>query len=208
MKLYEFAPTRSLRVRWTLQELGVPFEPVTVDLRAGGHRTPGFLAVNPAGRIPVLVDGDVVLTESIAIVLYLAEKFAEQRLLPADLVARAQAQRWLLFATTELEQPLWRIARNTFVYPEEQRVAADVPVARREFVEMAGVLDAHMRGREFVVGDAFTIADVVLAYTLDWANEEELLGELPALREYMERMYARPKAPPRIAQAFASLAPP
>src|SRR5580704_17261538 len=101
MKLYEFAPTRSIRARWTLQELGVPFDAVTVNLIAGEHRRPEFLAMNPAGKVPVLVDGDVVLTESIAIVVYLAEKFPEKGILPADPGARAQGMRWLLFKTTE-----------------------------------------------------------------------------------------------------------
>jgi glutathione S-transferase len=147
MKLYEFAPTRSIRARWTLQELGVDFEAETVNLTKGEHRRPEFLAINPAGKLPVLVDGDLVLTESVAIVLYLAEKYPERGFLPRDLAQRAEAYRWLLFATTELEQPLWRIARNTVVYPEEQRLSADVPIASREFTEMAAVLDGHMRGR-------------------------------------------------------------
>jgi len=113
MKLYEFAPTRSIRARWTLQELGVDFEAVTVNLLAGEHRSPAFLKINPAGKLPVLVDGDVVLTESVAIVLYLAEKYRDKGLIPIDLCERAQMIRWLLFTTTELEQPLWRIARHT-----------------------------------------------------------------------------------------------
>lgn len=204
MKLYEFAPTRSIRARWALQELGVPYEPVTVNLMAGENHLPEFLKINPAGKIPALVDGDVVLTESVAIVLYLAEKYAA--LLPADLAARAQVNRWLLFAATELEQPLWRISRNTFLYPEEQRLPADVTIASREFREMAAVLEAHMQGRQFVVGDGVTVADLVLAYTLDWAGEQHLLEGFPQLLAYMERMYARPKAPPRIAAAFASIA--
>ena len=78
MKLYEFAPTRSIRARWTLQELGVEFEAVTVNLVLGEHRRPEFLKINPAGKLPVLVDGDTVLTESIAIVIYLAEKYPEK----------------------------------------------------------------------------------------------------------------------------------
>src|SRR5215469_11858572 len=73
MKLLEFAPTRSIRVRWTLQELGVAFEAVTINMLAGEHRSPAFLRINPAGKLPVLIDGDMVLTESVAIVLYLAE---------------------------------------------------------------------------------------------------------------------------------------
>ena len=80
MKLYEFAPTRSIRARWTLQELGVDFE--AYHRQPDGRRAPPpeFLAINPAGKLPVLVDGDLVLTESVAIVLYLADKYPQQGL--------------------------------------------------------------------------------------------------------------------------------
>ena len=205
MKLYEFAPTRSIRARWTLQELGIDFESVVVNLQRGEHRRPEFLRLNPAGKLPVLVDGEVVINESVAIVLYLAGKYPERGLLPTDVVTRAEIDRWLLFTVTELEQPLWRIARNTFVYPEGQRLAADVPTASREFKEMAAVVESHLRGREFVVGDTVTVADFVLAYTLDWGHEVGLLGDFPALEAYVERMYARPRAAMRIADALASI---
>jgi glutathione S-transferase len=205
MKLYEFAPTRSIRARWTLQELDVPFEAVTVDLVAGEHRSAAFLAINPAGKLPVLVDGDMILTESIAIVLYLAEKYPERRLIPSDPGERAQLMRWLLFTTTELEQPLWRIARHTTLYPENRRLPAEVALAREDFAPMAAVLERHMRGREFVVGDRVTVADLVLAYTLDWAQMAKLLDGFPGLGAYVERMYARPRAAMRIKDAFASI---
>src|SRR5262249_38873228 len=74
MKLYGFGPTRSLRALWGLKELDADFEFVPVNLVAGEHKHPDFLRLNPAGKVPVLVDGDFVLTESAAIVLYLAEK--------------------------------------------------------------------------------------------------------------------------------------
>jgi glutathione S-transferase len=80
-----------------------------------------------------------------------------------------------------------------------------VALAREEFKAMAAVLERHMQGRQFVVGDSVTVADLVLAYTLDWANEFEVLDGFPRLRTYMERMYARPTAPPRIAVALASV---
>ena len=205
MKLYEFAPTRSIRVRWTLQELGVPFDAIQVNLMAGEHRQPDFLKLNPAGKLPVLVDGDVVLTESVAIVLYLAEKYADRGLLPPTVEERAQLNRWLLFTATELEQPLWRISRHTALYPEDRRLPADVALAREDFAPMAAVLEEHLRGRPFLLGERATVADFVAAYTLDWAHEFGLLEAFPALRAYVERMYARPKAAPRIAAAFASL---
>ena len=70
---------------------------------------------------------------------------------------------------------------------------------------MAAVLEEHMQGRQFVVGDSVTVADFVLAYTLDWGNEDKLLDDCPQLLAYMKRMYARPKAPARIAEAFAAI---
>jgi glutathione S-transferase len=205
MKLYGFAPTRTIRALWALRELDLDFEYINVDLTKGEHRRPDFLAVNPAGKVPVLVDGDLVLTESVAIVLYLAEKYPQKKLLPSGLRPKADVHRWLLFTATELEQPLWRIARHTAIYPVEKRIAAEVPIARQDFLDMAPVMEKHLAGRTYLVGDGVTVADFVAAYTLDWANEVKLLDDLPGLRAYMERMYARPKAPQRISEAFASL---
>lgn len=205
MKLFEFAPTRSIRARWTLQELGIDFEAVTVNLLAGEHRCADFLKINPAGKVPTLVDGDLVVTESVAIALYLGDKYPAKALVPVDLEQRAQLNRWLFFTVTELEQPLWRITRHTNLYPEGRRLPGDVTLAREEFTAMASVLDAHLRGRAFFITNSVTIADFVLAYTLDWANEVHLLADFPQLRAYMERMYSRPHAPPRIAKAFAQL---
>jgi len=207
MKLYGLGPTRSLRARWALQELDAEFEFVPVNLLAGENRHPDFLRLNPAGKLPILVDGDLVLTESAAIVMYLAEKYGAKGLMPADLSERAQAYRWSMFAVTELEQPLWRIARHSFVYPEEKRLPEDIALAKEEFKAMAAILDRHMDKREFIVGDTITIADCVTAYVLDWGNENGLLDDYPNLKAYLERMYARPKAPQRIAEAVADVRP-
>jgi len=202
MVLYEFAPTRSIRPRWVLQELEVPFESVTVDLKNNEHRTADFLKINPAGQVPVLIDGDLVLTESVAISIYLSEKYPHRHLLPTDPRERADAYKWLLFAATGLEQPLWRMAKHTALYPEQKRLPAEVDLAREDFLAIAGVAEQHLSTREYLVGTAATIADFVLAYTLDWANEAGVLGDFPNLRAYMERMYQRPRAPLRIAEAL------
>lgn len=205
MKLFEFPPTRSIRARWTLQELGVDFQAITVNLLKGEHRSPQFLAINPAGKVPVLVDDDRIVTESVAIALYLAEKYPDRRLMPTDAGERGELFRWLLFTVTELEAPLWRIARNTRLYAESERQPSDVVIASREFKEMAAILDRHMAGREFVAGNRVSVADLVVAWTLDWGTVVELLGECPNLLAYVDRMYARPKAAMRIKDAFASL---
>jgi len=149
----------------------------------------------------VLVDGDLVIPESAAIVLYLADKYPEKVLLPVDPALRAQAYRWVMFAVTELEQPLWRITRHSFLYPPEKRSPADIELARDDFRTMAAILDKHLEGREFIVGDTLTVADCVTAYLIDWAGECNLIESFPQLRAYLERLYARPKAPQRIADA-------
>jgi glutathione S-transferase len=205
MKLYGFGPTRSLRAQWGLKELSADFEFVPVNLPAGEHRRPEFLALNPAGKVPVLVDGDSVIPESAAIVLYLAEKYPDRGLLPTDLEERAQVYRWIMFAMTELEQPLWRIAKHTFLLTEDKRLPQDVALAKEDFAAMARVLERHMEGRQFIVGDRVTAADCVTAYLMDWANEEHLIDGFPNLRAYLDRMYARSTAPKRIAEAFADV---
>ena len=163
LKLYGAPPTRALRVLWAVNELGLVCEVVPIDLMAGESRKPDFVRLNPAAKVPVLVDGDVVLNESAAIVMYLAEKHPEKGLMPSDTRQRAEAYRWILFTVTELEQPLWRIARNSFIYPEDKRQPSDVAIAREEFAAMAKVLERHMEGRQFIVGDRFSAADCVTA---------------------------------------------
>jgi glutathione S-transferase len=172
-----------------LQELGVDFDAVSVDLTRREHCSPIF----SSSTLPAKCRCSSTAT-SIAIVLYLAEKYPDRGFIAADLKLRADFCRWILFAVTELEQPWWRIAKHTQLYPEQDRLTADVALARRDFLPMAAVLEKHMKGRNFVVGARVTAADFVLAYTLHVADEMHLLGECPALRCYLERMYARPRA--------------
>src|SRR3546814_18560854 len=112
--------------------------------------------------------------------------------------------RWFCFLVTEFEQPLWRIARHTFIYPEDKRLPKDAALARQECLAMVAVLARHMAGREFMAGDRLSVADFTAAHTLAWANEAEMLDVAPPLREYLAQMYARPTAPQMISDAFAA----
>lgn len=190
-------------MQWLLNELGIDCEVVDLDPRGG--LGPEFLALNPAAKLPVLVDGDLVLTESAAIPLYLAEKHPEKGLIPGDLAERAQMYRWIFFLVTEVEQPLWRIALNTAIYPEEDRVPADIENATRDCKRMVAVFEAHMANRDVVVGDRLSVADFIAAYTLDWADEAEMLDDAPRLQAYLKTIYARPTAPMTIKEGFAAL---
>ncbi|WP_226664726.1 glutathione S-transferase family protein [Microbulbifer aggregans] len=205
IKLYGTPPTRVLRVMWMLNELGLEYELHPVDLMKGEAYHKDFLALNPAAKVPVLVDGDLVLSESAAIQLYLAEKHPEAGLIPGSIEERAQMYRWMFFLVTEIEQPLWRIAKHTFIYPKDKRLSQDIELAKSDCKQMLAVLEQHMQGREFIVGDRPTVADFNAAYTLDWVNEYELLGGTPRLQEYLKSMYARPTAPMRIAEGIAAV---
>jgi glutathione S-transferase len=205
MKLYGYPPTRTIRALWMLQELDLEFEYIQVNPTKGELRLPEFLAMNPAGKLPVLVDDDLVLSESIAIVLYLAEKYPEKGFIPSELRSRAEMYRWLFFTGTELEQPIWRMALHTHQYPVEKRIPDEINNARQDFSDMAAVMENHLETHAVLVGDSVTVADFVAAYTLDMASMVHLLEPFPNLSAYMERLYARTKAAPRIAQAFASL---
>jgi len=125
-----------------------------------------------------LVDGDLVLTESVAIVLYLAEKYPEKGLLPADLTGRAQVN-----AGSSSRQPSSSSrsggSHGTPALYRRQAPAGRRGARRQEFKEMAAVLEKHLQGRQFVVGERATVADFVTAYTLDWGGEARLLTSFP-----------------------------
>lgn len=206
IKLYGQAPTRVLRVHWLLNALGLEYEEVGVNFLDGEHQKADFLKLNPAAKVPVLVDGELVLTESSAIQLYLAEKFPQAGLIPQSLADRGRMYQWIFFLVSEIEQPLWRIARNTsHLYPEHEHQPLDVKIATRECKAMLAVLEKHMEGRQYLVGDRISVADMNAAYTLDWAGEAKMLDDAPNLRAFLKRMYERPEAPVTIAEAFAAL---
>lgn len=210
IKLYGTPPTRALRAIWLLNELDLPHEIIPIDLGAGEQMTPEFLALNPAAKLPVLVDGDMVVSESAAIQLYLADKYGERfpggGLIPDTADDRARMYHWLFFLMTEIEAPLWRIALHSFIYDAAEQSETETALAKRDAARMVAVLEQHMQGRDYLVGNALTVADFNAAFTLDWAREEALLDDAPALSAFLDRMYARPRAPTTIAAAFAALA--
>jgi glutathione S-transferase len=209
IKLYGTPPTRALRAIWLLNELDLPHALVPVDISTGEQLTPEFLALNPAAKLPVLVDGDTVISESAAIQLYLADKYGDRfpggGLIPATAEDRGRMYHWLFFLMTEIEAPLWRIALHNFIYEAGDQSATEPELAKRDALRMIAVMEQHMQGRDYLVGDAPTVADFNAAFTLDWAREEALLDDAPALRAYLDALYARPRAPVTIAEGFAAL---
>jgi glutathione S-transferase len=190
MKLY-FAPrTRATRPRWMLEELGVPYEIVNVDLAAKENREPGYLRVHPLGQVPAIVDGDVTVFESIAICMYLADRFSERCLAPpVSSPLRAHYYQWLLLCASTIEPAIGRSAQHGGDVAEAEREKA-----RARFAEVAEVLTRALATGEHMLGDPFSTADVVVGSNLNWARRVGLLEGRAALSSYVDRLLARPAA--------------
>ena len=193
MKLFGCDRTRSDRVRWMLEEVGAAYEYEPVDLLKGAGRSPAYRAINPAGKVPAFeIDGHY-LTESAAICRLLVDRFPAAGLIPLPGTReRAQCEQWCDFAISELEQPLWLISKHRFALPEALRIAAVLPTAEWEFGQAAALLSRALDGRPFMLGEQFSVADILLCHTLAWARKYKLPLGAGNLDGYLERALARP----------------
>ena len=188
--LYELGPSRSKQVRWALAELELEYRSIEgLEILHSEE----LKKVNPMGKVPaVVIDGEP-LFESAAICTYLADLVPEKRMIaPSGTRERALHLQWVSFTLTELEAYVWSNARNTFVLPEEKRITALFEQNNKAFVHAAKVLNKVMEDREFIVGDRFTVTDIVVGMTLNWGNGQGLLAKTPNLQRYVERLKERP----------------
>jgi glutathione S-transferase len=192
MKLYGYRNGRTLRALWALEEVGATYEYVEVDVMHGQGREPWFLKINPAGKVPVLDDDGTIITESAAVCMHLAEKYPESRLLPAPgTVERTQCYKWTSYILTELEAPLWNIAKHRFGLPKERRVPAVVDTATWEFEVAVKLLAAELGNRPYLVGGSFSIVDILAAHTLLWAKSARLHVSFDWLASYLNALTMR-----------------
>jgi glutathione S-transferase len=195
MKLYFTPKTRSTRPRWMLEELGLPYELVSVDLAKGEHKRPEYLRIHPMGSVPALEDDGQPIFESAAILQHLADKHPDKGLAPAlGTPARAEYYQWMMFCMATLEPVLAAVGEHTHFLPEAQRVPSEAERGRKRFWDLARMLEEKLRGREFLVGAHFTAADLLLASILGWARGSGLLADFPGLQAYAQRHLARPAA--------------
>jgi len=188
--------TRSLRAAWALEEAGAEYAYRRIDLRAGEGRTPEFLDVNPGGKVPVLQittrDDVETVSESAAIVTWVGEHFPESGLIPAvSDSARSQYFRWSVFAVAELEQPLWTMSKHSFAIPEKHRVPEIMDTAQWEWRVALKVLEKGLGNRQWILGDQFSGADILLAHTLKWGTARAGELESDVLRRYLDDAFSR-----------------
>ncbi len=191
LKLYHAPLTRSVRIYWLLEELGVPYELETV---AFTPPTTPFTQATPTGKFPALQDGDVTIFESGAILEYVIERYGKGRLAPAPgTPLRGPYLQWVHFAEATAFPPLGELAFQMLFKPEAERIPAVAEDARKRALVMLGVLDKALAGKDYLLGREFSGADVMMGYTLQVAKLLGVLGDqFPNVTKYMARLMERP----------------
>lgn len=192
IKLYGLRQSRAMRSLWALEELGVPYEHVPTHF-ATDAKKPDYLAINPNGRVPALVDGDLTLFESMAINLYLAKKYDKTGLYPKSAADEARAIQWSFWGMTETESALLQVLMHRMFLPQPQRDEALAKAGEEKLAQPLRVLDGALAGRAYLLGDAFTIADLNLASVLAWALISKVdLSKTPNVARWLGACCARP----------------
>jgi glutathione S-transferase len=193
MKLYHNPLSPNVRrVRLTAAVAGIELEEQRLDFAKGEHKSAEYLELNPNGAVPTLVDGDFVLTESRAIMQYLAAKKPESGLLPRDEAARADVTRWQFWDAAHFSPNVATVAFEKILKgmlgmgdPDQGKIKDALASFRR----FASVLDKRLHGRTYVVGSGLTVADLTLASSLMYARQAEIpLAEFPHLEAWFVRM--------------------
>ena len=177
--------SRASNVVWMLEEVGVGYELRFVDIMKGAQKADDLVALNPMGKLPILVDGDAVVTEFAAIGLYLADRYSLGRLAPApDDPARATYLRWSFFAPSVIEPGLMAKASNWAFKPSQ--------AGWGDYDAMLRAMESALSGRDFLLGDRFSMADVIFGGTIRFMLRFKMLEPRPAFTAYSERLGARP----------------
>ncbi len=191
--VYGYPNTRTNRVTWLLEELSLDYKFQLVDLMKGEGHSAEFRAINPSGKVPALSDEALVLTESAAIMSYLGDKYGEASLVPSPGTAkRGLYDQWACFAIAELEQPLWTIGKHKFALPKERRVPEVFETAAWEFQQALALLSTGLGDKNYILGDDFSAADIILGHTLFWAISFKQPIDQQNIKDYIDRLKVRP----------------
>ena len=182
--LYHSPASRAFTAYWMLEELGVPFSVRTVDIRKGEQKQAAYLKLNPAGKVPTLTDGDVVVSENPAIAIYLADRYGYGTLAPRiDDPDRGPYLKWMVFSTAVVD-PVATLHKNKIDLP-------GFDFSFGAFDDMVSVVAGVLKDRAYLLGDRFTGADVVLGGTLARLMYQKVLPETPELIDYRDRLTLR-----------------
>lgn len=192
MKLHGFRGTRTSRVEWMLQELGVDYEFVKVDILSGEHKQPGHLGRHAHGLVPSFEDGGTRIIESTAAVLHLADKFADKGLAPAlGTPERARYYELAVYAVSTLDETVVPLFFHKVLFPPERRSAAVVDEKTPIWNVAGKLLTERLGDGPFFLGKSFSAVDVIVGYDIGLAEKAGLLSDFPKLHEYAQRITSR-----------------
>jgi len=193
LRIYGIARTRAFRALWIATEVGLDYEHLPIEIGDAGARSPEFLAINPNGRLPVIVDDGFVLFESLAITLYLAKKHANGTLYPGTLEGEARAWQWTMWALTEVDRGVNIWSLHAVRLPPAERDVAKRDEALRVLAAPFRVLDAAVARHPYLLGNEFTVADLNVAAVISRAVDMDL-SAVPNLAAWLTRCLDRPAA--------------
>ncbi|NNC65015.1 MAG: glutathione S-transferase family protein [Gammaproteobacteria bacterium] len=189
MKLYHYSKSRSTRVLWLLEELGLEYDAEMLPFDARAFSIADHLEVESYGELPMLVDGAASMGESIAVVTYLLDRYGDGRLAPdRESDEYGPFLEWIQFGERSLMDPLSQLVQHTALLPEDERDRAAADKARRVFKHFARSIDEALEGHTYLVGDQFSAADIVVGYALFVADE---FGVFPSGLENLPAYYDR-----------------
>jgi Glutathione S-transferase len=182
--LYHSPASRAFTAYWMLEELGLPFTVRKIDIRKGEQKSPEYLKLNPAGKVPTLVDGDVVVSENPAIAIYLADRYSYGKLAPKiEEADRGPYLKWMVYATAVVD-PV------AFLHRQKIDVSG-FAASFGAFDDMVEVLSSVLMERKYLLGERFSAADVVVGATVSFLLQRRVLPEHAALVDYNARLQAR-----------------
>jgi glutathione S-transferase len=193
LHIYGIARTRAFRALWMAMELGIDYEHVPTEIGADGTHSPEFLALNPNGRLPVIVDDGFVLYESLAITLYLAKKHSAGKLYPSSLEGEAKAWQWSFWAMAEVDRGVNIWSLHAIRLPPSERDAAKREEALKVLAGPFKVLDATLARQPYLLGDGFTVADLNVAAVISRAVDMDM-STFPHLESWLARCLDRSAA--------------
>lgn len=166
LKIYGIAASRAIRPLWAAEEAGIAYEHIPLHYQSAEVKQPAYLSLNPNGTVPVIEDDGLVLFESLAITLHIAQKYGAEVLWPQEEYLQAQVLQWTLWAATEAEPPARQWFQHTQFLPVEQRQPALAASGLQKAREKVMLLDRVLGQRRYLVGDQFTVADLNVAAVL------------------------------------------
>ena len=193
LQIYHVTGTRGMRVIWLCEELGIEYEVTKIDFSAQYRGSDEWRALSPVGKVPVMVDADMTMLESGAMVQYVLDKYGDGRLVPSvNSTEYGHYLQWLWFAEATFSRPLGEIVNHGRAFPDDARIDAVVEEMANRAGACAQAVSDAVAGREYLLGDQFSAADIMMGYTIMLVEVLTPQQFPEALQPYWQRLQARP----------------